>query len=192
VSSTGSSWPPAGRRSSRGCPGAMARLLNGTQPGEMGCRPRPGDLAALPPGSGHGRGAGRPGRPRPRMARAAPRFARARRSPRWIAPQRAPKVATRAVPRAGAVSSASPAFAAGSVTPLTWSRSSSQAARAPSPGERHQAPRWRGTGSRKGLHHRPRGLQPEGEAQAAGGARANRLARLQARPRGSPRRGCAC
>jgi hypothetical protein len=50
-------------------------------------------------------------------------------------PQRAPKVATRAVPRAGAASSASPVSAARSVTPLTWSRSSFQAARAPSPGE---------------------------------------------------------
>jgi hypothetical protein len=33
---------------------------------------------------------------------------------------------------------------------------------------RHQAPRWRATGSRKGLHHRLRGLQPGGEAQAPG------------------------
>ena len=53
---------------------------------------------------------------------------------------------------------------------------------------RHQPPRWRATGSRKGLHHRLQGLQPGGEAQAPGEHATNRMAGLQARPRGSPRR----
>jgi hypothetical protein len=128
--------------------------LRAPGPRPLGCRTR---VTSLPIEPGGGRGAGRPGRPRPRMARAAPSVARARRSPRWIAPRRAPKVAT----RAGAASSASPVPAARSVTPLTWSRSSFQAARAPPPGEDIRHPDGRATGSRKGLHRRLRAFSPE-------------------------------
>ena len=69
-------------------------------------------------------------------------------------PQRAPKVATRAVPWAGAASSASPVSAARSVTPLTWSRSSFQAARAPSPGEDIRHPQM-------ACHGIPEGTSPQ-------------------------------
>jgi hypothetical protein len=67
--------------------------------------------------------------------------------------KRAPKVATRAVARAGAASSASPVSAARSVTPLTWSRSSFQAARAPWPGEDIRHP--------DGVPRDPEGTSPQ-------------------------------
>ena len=116
------------------------------------------------------------------------RPARARRPPRWIAPQRAPKVATRAVPRAGAASTASAVSAARSVRPLTWSGSSFLAARAPSPGEDIRHPDGVSRDPGRELHHRLRGLPPAlRRARAPGEHAANRMARLQARPRGSPR-----